>query len=174
MKISLHAYFEEADWPLNKTLPRGAEFACGPLGDIVRQYSLKKSQVAHQLLNYKKERYLIMQVSLLLNPSDLVESAWRWRGSVAAGAGAAEDAAVGGGDPAAQRRIIFVDAATAAAAAIAALASAPIPAPVMYSRTPRGCGGVLNHCCTVIPDLDKTWDKTLITFFNFGITRFVS
>ena len=36
-KISLHAYFEEADWPLNKALPRGAEFSCGPLGYIVRQ-----------------------------------------------------------------------------------------------------------------------------------------
>ena len=36
-KISLRAYFEEADWPLNKALPRGAEFSCGPLGDIVRQ-----------------------------------------------------------------------------------------------------------------------------------------
>ena len=41
-KISLRAYFEEADWPLNKALPRGAEFACGLLGDIVWQYCLKK------------------------------------------------------------------------------------------------------------------------------------
>ncbi len=39
-KISLHAYFEEADWPLNKALPRGAEFTCGPLENIVRQYCL--------------------------------------------------------------------------------------------------------------------------------------
>ena len=53
-KISLRAFFEEADWPLNKALPRGAEFACGHFGDIVRQYCLEKSQVAHQLLNYKK------------------------------------------------------------------------------------------------------------------------
>ena len=72
-KISLRAFFEEADWPLNKALPRGAEFACGPLGDIVRQYCLEKSQVARQLLNYKKGRYLNTQVSILLNPSDLVE-----------------------------------------------------------------------------------------------------
>jgi hypothetical protein len=35
-KISLHAYFEGSDWPLNKALPRGAEFLRGPLGDIVR------------------------------------------------------------------------------------------------------------------------------------------
>ena len=40
VKISLHVYFEEADWSLNKALPRGAEFACGLLGDIVRQYCL--------------------------------------------------------------------------------------------------------------------------------------
>ena len=69
-KISMRVYFEEADWPLNKALPRGAEFACGPLGDIVRQYCLKKSQVARQLLNYKKGRYLNMQVCFLLNQSD--------------------------------------------------------------------------------------------------------
>jgi hypothetical protein len=67
------AYFEEADWPLNKALPRGAEFSCGPLGDIVRQYRLEKSQVARQLLNYKKRRYLNTQVSILLNQSNLYE-----------------------------------------------------------------------------------------------------
>ncbi len=66
-KISLRAYFEEADWLLNKALPRGAEFLCGPLGDIMRQYCLKKLQVARQLLNYKKGRYLNTQVSILLN-----------------------------------------------------------------------------------------------------------
>ncbi len=31
-KISLRAYFKGANWPLNKALPRGAEFSCGPLG----------------------------------------------------------------------------------------------------------------------------------------------
>ena len=72
-KISLCAYFEEADWPLNKALPRGAEFSCGLLGDIVRQYCLEKSQVARQLLNYKKGRYLNTQVSILLNQSNLEE-----------------------------------------------------------------------------------------------------
>ncbi len=48
-----------------------AEFSCGPLGDILRQYFLEKSQVARQLLNYKKRRYLNKQVSILLNQSDL-------------------------------------------------------------------------------------------------------
>jgi hypothetical protein len=72
-KISLRAYFEEADWPLNKALPRGAEFSCGPLRDIMRQYCLEKSQVARQLLNYKKGRYLNTQVSILLNQSNLDE-----------------------------------------------------------------------------------------------------
>jgi hypothetical protein len=72
-EISLCAYFEEADWPLNKALPRGADFSCGPLGDIVRQYCLEKSQVAHLLLNYKKGRYLNTQVSILLNQSNLDE-----------------------------------------------------------------------------------------------------
>jgi hypothetical protein len=72
-KISLRAYFEGANWPLNKALPRGAEFLCVPLGDIVRQYCLKKTQVARQLLNYKKGKFMNMQVSILLNQSDLDE-----------------------------------------------------------------------------------------------------
>ena len=71
-KISLCAYFEGANWPLNKALPsRGAEFSCGPLGDIVREYCLKKLQVARQLLNYKKGKFMNTQVTILLNPSDL-------------------------------------------------------------------------------------------------------
>ncbi len=37
-KTILHAYFERVDWPLNKALPRGAEFLNGPLGDIVKQH----------------------------------------------------------------------------------------------------------------------------------------
>jgi hypothetical protein len=45
----------------------------GPLGDIMRQYLLVKTQVARQLLNYKKEKYLNTQVSIILNPSDLDE-----------------------------------------------------------------------------------------------------
>jgi hypothetical protein len=32
-KISLRAYFEGANWPLNKALPRGAEFSCGLAGE---------------------------------------------------------------------------------------------------------------------------------------------
>ena len=70
-KISLCAYFEGANWPFNKALPRGAEFSCGPLGDIVREYCLEKSQVARQLLTYKKGKFKNTQVSILLNPSDL-------------------------------------------------------------------------------------------------------
>ncbi len=53
-KIFLHACFEGSNWPLNKALPRGAEFLCDPLGDIMRQYCLEKMQVARQLLNYKR------------------------------------------------------------------------------------------------------------------------
>jgi hypothetical protein len=71
VKISLCAHFEGSDWPLNKALPRGGEFLCGPLEDIVRQYCLEKMQVAHQLLNYKKGKFLTMQVSILLNQSNL-------------------------------------------------------------------------------------------------------
>jgi hypothetical protein len=70
-KISLRAYFEGANWPFNKALPRGAEFSCGPLGDIVREYCLEKLQVARQLLTYKKGKFKNTQVSILLNPSDL-------------------------------------------------------------------------------------------------------
>ncbi len=72
-KISLRAYFEGANWPLNKALPRGAEFLCGPLGDVVRQYCLKKTQVARQLLNYKKGKFMNTQVSILHNQSDLAD-----------------------------------------------------------------------------------------------------
>jgi hypothetical protein len=70
-KISLHVYFEGSDWPLNKALPRAAEFLCGPLGDIVRQYCLEKTQVARQLLNCKKGKFLNTQVSILPNQSNL-------------------------------------------------------------------------------------------------------
>jgi hypothetical protein len=70
-KSSLRAYFEGVNWPLNKALPKGAEFLNGLLGDIMRQFLLVKTQVAHQLLNYKKEKYLNTQVLIFLNPSDL-------------------------------------------------------------------------------------------------------
>jgi hypothetical protein len=43
---------------------------CGPLGDIVRQYNLQKTQVVCQLQNYKKEKFLNTQVSILLNLSN--------------------------------------------------------------------------------------------------------
>ena len=61
------------NWPLNKALPKGAEFLNGPLGDIMRQFLLVKTQVACQLLNYKKEKFMNTQVSILLNPFDLDE-----------------------------------------------------------------------------------------------------
>jgi hypothetical protein len=44
-KSSLRAYFEGVNWPLNKALPKGAEFLNGPLGDIMRQFCLVKTQV---------------------------------------------------------------------------------------------------------------------------------
>ena len=59
--------------PLNKALPKGAEVLNGPLGDITKQFLLVKTQVARQLLNYKKEKFMNTQVSILLNPSDLDE-----------------------------------------------------------------------------------------------------
>ncbi len=52
-KSSLCEYFEGVNWLLNKALPRGAEFMSGPLGNIVRQYCLQKTQVVHQLLSNK-------------------------------------------------------------------------------------------------------------------------
>ena len=45
-KSSLRAYFEGVNWPLNKALPKGAEFLNGLLGDIMRQFCLVKTQVA--------------------------------------------------------------------------------------------------------------------------------
>jgi hypothetical protein len=72
-KSSLCAYFEGVNWPLNKALPKGAEFLNGLLGDIMRQFLLVKMQVARQLLNYKKEKFMNSQVSILLNSSNLDE-----------------------------------------------------------------------------------------------------
>jgi len=72
-KSAMHAYFKGVNWPLNKALPKGAEFLNGPLGDIMRQFCFVKMQVACQLLNYKKEKFMNTQVSILLNPSDLDE-----------------------------------------------------------------------------------------------------
>jgi len=72
-KSALRAYFEGVNWPLNKALPKGAEFLNGPLGDIMRQFRLVKTQVAGQLLNYKKEKFMNTQVSILFNPSNLDE-----------------------------------------------------------------------------------------------------
>ncbi len=72
-KTSLRGYFEGVNWLLNKALPRGAEFMCGPLGDIVRKYNLQQTQVLRQLQNYKKGKFLNVQVCILLNPSDLDE-----------------------------------------------------------------------------------------------------
>ena len=71
-KNILHEFFESVDWPLNKGLPRGAEFFSGPLGDIFKQHGLEKAQVLRQLLNYKRGKYT--QVSILLNPPDLDET----------------------------------------------------------------------------------------------------
>ncbi len=70
-KASLQAYFDEKEWPLNRALSRGADFFSGWLGEIVSCYQLTKMQVARQLLNYKKGKYLNTQVSILLNPLDL-------------------------------------------------------------------------------------------------------
>ena len=39
----------------------------------MREYCLEKLQVARQLLNYKKGKFMNTQVSILLNPSDLDE-----------------------------------------------------------------------------------------------------
>jgi len=72
-KSALRAYFEGVIWPLNKALPKGAEFLNGPHWDITRQFCLVKMQVACQLLNYKKEKFMNIQVSILLNPSNLDE-----------------------------------------------------------------------------------------------------
>ena len=43
-KNILREFFERVDWPLNKGLPRGAEFFSGPLGDIVKRHGLLRMQ----------------------------------------------------------------------------------------------------------------------------------
>jgi hypothetical protein len=44
--LSLCTYFEGVDWPLNKTLTRGAEFLDGPVENIAKQHGLRKLQLA--------------------------------------------------------------------------------------------------------------------------------
>ncbi len=44
-KSSLRAYFEGVNWPLNKAPSKGVEFLNGPLGGIMRQFLLVKTQV---------------------------------------------------------------------------------------------------------------------------------
>jgi hypothetical protein len=68
-KTSLQAYYEEEEWPMNRALSRGADFLSGQLGEIVTCYQLNKTQLAQQLLNYKKGKYLNTQVSISLNPA---------------------------------------------------------------------------------------------------------
>jgi hypothetical protein len=54
-KSLLCAYFVSINWPLNKVLPKGGELLSSDLGVIMRDHGLVKTQVLHQLLNYKKE-----------------------------------------------------------------------------------------------------------------------
>jgi hypothetical protein len=51
-KSSLRAYFEGVNWPLNKTLPKGADFLNGPLGDIMRQFvwSRRRLRVSYSII----------------------------------------------------------------------------------------------------------------------------
>ena len=43
-------------------------------------------------------------------------------------------------------------------------------------RLPGAGGGFLTRLPVevkrTVPDLDKTWDESLVTFFNFGVMRF--
>ena len=52
-KAELHAYFSSLNWPLNKQLPKG-NFE-SDLKKIVQKYSLIRSQISRQLINYKKQ-----------------------------------------------------------------------------------------------------------------------
>jgi hypothetical protein len=51
-KSSLRAYFEGVNWPLNKALPKGADFLNGPLGDIMRQFvwSRRRLRVSYSII----------------------------------------------------------------------------------------------------------------------------
>ena len=64
-KSSLCAYFEGVNWPLNKALPKGAEFLNGPLGDIMRQFCLVKSVIGHGDSTIAKRRDSLNSQSLV-------------------------------------------------------------------------------------------------------------
>jgi len=58
-KSLLRAYFVSVNWPLNKVLPKGGKLLSSDLGVIMRDHGLVKTQVSCQLLNYKKQMFVI-------------------------------------------------------------------------------------------------------------------
>ncbi|KAL9181669.1 hypothetical protein ACHAXT_012012 [Thalassiosira profunda] len=70
-KKAVKDYFAAKNWPLNKDLPRGA-FA-DDLQKIATEHGLKRSQVTRQLRNYKKERYGLALVKIILKEGELAE-----------------------------------------------------------------------------------------------------
>jgi hypothetical protein len=70
-KISLPAYFTSPNWPLNEALSKGSAFWDSTLGNIMSEFHLVWSQVAPQLLNYKKETDHHIQGTIDLDSSDL-------------------------------------------------------------------------------------------------------
>ena len=72
-KSLLRAYFASVNWPLKKVLPKGGELLSSGLGVIMRDHGLVKTQVSHQLLNYKKEMFDFQQSAIILSASSILE-----------------------------------------------------------------------------------------------------
>ena len=68
-KAELHAYFASLNWPLNKQLRKGA-FA-SDLQTIVDKHSLLRPQISRQLINFKKAKYGLSLVRLMLSKDEL-------------------------------------------------------------------------------------------------------
>ena len=70
-KSALRKYFNDENWPLNRNLPLGEAFNTGALADIMKKFGLIRTQVARQLINYKKAKYQHTQLHFIMGSSDL-------------------------------------------------------------------------------------------------------
>ena len=68
---ALSQYFTSAQWPLNKSLPRGN--LNEDLAAIAKKHDLSKTQIARQLKNYKDKKYRMKDVILEMSPERIKE-----------------------------------------------------------------------------------------------------
>ena len=65
-KKRLRDYFIAAQWSLNRNLDTGQKFLVSDVGRIASELGLKRTQVSHQQLQYKEEKYGNTRIKLIL------------------------------------------------------------------------------------------------------------